>query len=78
MKKGDEKYATKKRYIKKGYFRKHSNGSPCGKTKQTSCSNSLLEGWKIKEEEIEEINEKTSKPKKEEVEWFMIKQLYLD
>ncbi len=52
MKKGWDKYATKTRLIKKGYFRKYRNGNPVWKTTETSCSNCVQQSREVKEDKI--------------------------
>jgi len=50
MKKGWDKYATEKRYIKKGYLRKYRNGNAVWKTPETSSRDSLQQSRKEQEE----------------------------
>ncbi len=51
MKKGWDRYAIEKRYIKKGYLRKYRNGNPSWKTPEASGSNSIQQS-RQKQEEI--------------------------
>lgn len=50
MKSGWEKYATKERLVKKGYFRKHCDGGSGRKAREASCRDSLQQSWKEQEE----------------------------
>jgi len=56
MKKGWDRYATKKRYIQKGYLRKYRNGNPSWKTPETSCSNSVQQSRQSQKEEVVELS----------------------
>ncbi len=51
MKKGWDRYATEKRYVKKGYLRKYRNGNPSWKAPEASSSNSIQQVKAIQEEE---------------------------
>lgn len=59
MKNPWSKYATNERLIKKGYFRKHSDGSSGRKAHKTSRSHCIQQSGKSQEEEIAEILDKT-------------------
>lgn len=52
MKKGMDRYATEKRYIKKGYLRKYRNGNPVWKAPEASASNSVEQSREVEEEVI--------------------------
>lgn len=51
MKKGWDRYAAEKRYIKKGYFRKYRNGNPVWKNSETGSSDCIQHSRKEKEVE---------------------------
>lgn len=52
MKKGWDRYALEKRYIKKGYLRKYRNGNPVWKAQSSSGGDCLQQGGEIEEKEI--------------------------
>lgn len=52
MKKGWDRYASDKGIIKKGYIKKHRNGSESGQTSKASRSDSVLSSAEGEEEEI--------------------------
>lgn len=53
MKTGWEKYASEKRYVQKGYFRKHSDGGSGRKARETSRRDSVQQSRKEIEKTIE-------------------------
>ena len=65
MKKGWDKYAAEKRYIKKGYLRKYRNGNPVWKATETSCSHCTQQGGK--KEEIIYIGDENESLREEDV-----------
>jgi hypothetical protein len=74
MKKGWDRYASEKRYVKKGYLRKHRNGSACRKATETGCCNCIQQSGES-QEEIEmlvrpELPLCHSELLAKEIEWF--------
>lgn len=59
MKNPWSKYATKERLIKKGYFRKHSDGGSGRKAREAGRSDRLQQSRESQEKEIEEILDNT-------------------
>lgn len=56
MKSGWEKYATKARFIQKGYFRKHSDGGSGRKAREASRRDSVQQSRKEQKEEMKEYS----------------------
>lgn len=54
MKKGWGRYASEKRYIQKGYLRKHCDGGSGRKTYETSRCNCVQQSRQVEEEKIED------------------------
>lgn len=55
MKSGWERYATKKRYIEKGYLRKHCDGSSGRKAREASGGNCVQQSREEQKEVASEV-----------------------